>query len=55
MNEHRRPWFEARMRLKACRGCFSRAAFGRKPKAHRRAAGETRTPKRLRERDMLDR
>ena len=43
--------------LEDCRGCFSRAQFERKLKAHLRAAGEKRAPERLRARvkDILDR
>lgn len=36
--------------LEACRGCFSRADFERKLKAHLRAAGEKPAPARLRSR-----
>jgi anti-sigma factor (TIGR02949 family) len=36
--------------LEACRGCFSRADFERKLKAHLRAAGEKPAPRRLRAR-----
>jgi anti-sigma factor (TIGR02949 family) len=42
--------------LEACRGCFSRAVFERKLKAHLRAAGEKPAPRRLRARvkDIMD-
>jgi anti-sigma factor (TIGR02949 family) len=42
--------------LEACRGCFSRADFERKLKAHLRAAGEKPAPERLRLRikDIVD-
>jgi anti-sigma factor (TIGR02949 family) len=42
--------------LEACRGCFTRAAFERKLKAHLRAAAEKPAPARVRARvkDILD-
>jgi anti-sigma factor (TIGR02949 family) len=42
--------------LEACRGCFTRAAFERKLKAHLRAAADKPAPARLRARvkDILD-
>jgi anti-sigma factor (TIGR02949 family) len=42
--------------LELCRGCFSRAAFERKLRAHLKAAAEKPAPARLRARvrDLLD-
>lgn len=45
-----RTWAEVEHHLESCRGCFSRAEFERRLKAHVRAAGESAAPESLRAR-----